>query len=231
MKSLIHPIKWSCLLLLALSLSGAPAQIAPELREEGVLYFEGNLPHKITATINIETTVYLRRDFQMALAALYPGQKIELIGMSPEGYLVKAEYRNNTITGWIHPADLPTGVDPTLFEEAKKNQARHDTMAVAIANKTVIQGMTPEEVTQSVGKPEQTSSHTDANGTTLTWVYTTYREEPQNTYVMGPFGRPILQTYYVKVPIGQLIVNFANNVVVSIEDHKTDPNSPGVVTQ
>ena len=72
-----------------------------------MLYFDGNLPDKITATIHTTTTLYLHRDFQTPLAALYAGQKVELIGMAPEGYLLTANVRNNTTTGWIKPKDLP----------------------------------------------------------------------------------------------------------------------------
>jgi hypothetical protein len=223
-------MKWSCALLLFFSLVGAPAQIAPELREQGVLYFDGNLPDKVTATLHTATTVYLHRDFQMALAALYPDQKVELIGMSPEGYLLKTNYRNNTITGWIRPDDLPSGIDPALFGLAKKNQAHRDAVAVAITNKSVIAGMTPDEVKQSLGRPEQVSSRVDSNGSALTWIYTTYREDPQYEYALDAFGRPVLQTYYVKIPIGQMIIAFVNGAVISVEQHKTDPNSPGVVT-
>jgi len=217
-------------LLLAFSMVGASAQLAPELREQGVLYFDGNLPDKVIATIHTGTTVYLHRDFQMALAALYAGQKVELIGMSPEGYLLKTNYRNNTITGWIRPEDLPSGLDPGVFAEAKKNQAHRDAVSVAIANKDVIRGMTPDEVKQAVGSPETVASRVDASGSALTWIYTTYREDPQYQYTLDAFGRAVLQTYYVKVPIGQLIVAFANGAVISVEQHKTDPNSPGVVT-
>src|SRR5258708_15211414 len=103
-------MNWSLVLLfLALSIVGAPAQIDPALREDGVLYFDGNLPSKVVATLHTMTTVYLHRDFQMALAALYPGQKVELVGMGPEGFLLKTNYRNNTISGWIHTEDLPSG--------------------------------------------------------------------------------------------------------------------------
>jgi len=223
-------VKWSCALLLALSMVGAPAQIASELQEQGVLYFDGNLPDKVTATLHTATTVYLHRDFQMALAALYSGQKVELIGMSPEGYLLKTNYRNNTTIGWIRPEDLPSGIDPAIFAEAKKNQAHRDAVAVAITNKSVIQGMTPDEVKQSVGRPETVASRVDPSGSALTWVYTTYVEQPQYQYTLDAFGRPVLSTYYVKIPIGQLIVTFANGAVISVEQHKTDPNSPGVVT-
>ena len=59
-------------LLLFLPLTGAQAQTAPELREDGVLYFEDNLPNKITATLKAPATVFLRRDFQMAAAYLRP---------------------------------------------------------------------------------------------------------------------------------------------------------------
>jgi hypothetical protein len=219
-----------CAALLILSVTSAPAQIAPELREPGVLYFEDNLPEKVTATLQASATVYLHRDFQTALAALYAGQSVEILGMSPEGYLLKTNYRNNTLMGWIRPGDLPPGIDPKLFAEAQKNQAHRDAVAVAIANKNVIQGMTPDEVKQAVGRPEQTASHTDANGSVQSWTYTTYREDPQYTYALNNFGQPVLQTYYVKVPIGQLEVDFANGAVTAITEHKTDPNSPGIVT-
>jgi hypothetical protein len=216
--------------LTACAMTGARAQTDPALLEQGVLYFDGNLPDKVIATIHTGTTVYLRRDFQTALAALYAGQKIELIGMSPEGYLLKANYRNNTITGWIKPEDLPSGIDPAIFADARKSQARRDAVAVAITNKNVIRGMTPDEVTKAVGKPETVASRVDATGTALTWVYTTYREDPQYQYTLDAFGRAVLQTYYVKIPIGQMIVAFTNGAVVSVEQRKTDPNSPGVVT-
>jgi hypothetical protein len=230
-KGAFFPVKWCiALLLTAFPFAEAPAQIAPELQEQGVLYFDGNLPDKVTATLHTATTVYLRRDFQMALAALYAGQKIELIGMSPEGYLLTTNYRNNTVTGWIRPEDLPSGIDPGLFAQAKKNQAHRDAVAVAISNKSVIQGMTPDEVKQSVGSPGQVASRVDPHGSALTWIYTTYREEPQYQYTLDGFGRPVLQTYYVRIPIGQMIIAFANGTVISVEEHKTDPNSPGVVT-
>jgi hypothetical protein len=220
----------TCALLLALFAVSASAQIAPEFREEGVLYFEGNLPHPITVTLKAPVTVYLHQDFQMVLAQLYLGQQVDLVGMGPNGFLLMGTSRNNSITGWIRTADLPAGIDPALFEEARKNQERHDAVAVAIANKSVIQGMTPDEVKQSLGRPGQISTRTDATGATLTWVYTTYREEPQYNYSLDVFGRPVLQTYYVKIPIGQVIVDFANGEVSSVEEHRTDPNSPGVVT-
>ncbi len=201
-----------------------------DLREDGVLYFEDNLPTPVTAVVKNPTTLFLHRDFQSALAGLDPGSEVELIGMSPEGYLVKGTYRNNTVTGWIHPADLPPGIDPKLLEQATKNQERHNAVADAIAHKAVIRGMTQDEVEQSLGRPEQTTSHTDDNGQQVTWVFTTYGIEYESSYAPGPYGRAVLQTYPVKVPVGQLIVNFANGGVVSVDEHKTDPSSPGVVT-
>jgi hypothetical protein len=215
---------------LSLPHAGRAQALDDALREQGVLYFDGNLPQKVTATLNAGTTVYLRRDFQTALAALYAGQKVELIGMSPEGYLLKATYRNNTITGWIKPQDLPAGIDPSLFVEAQRNQAHRDEVGVAIANKSVIRGMTPDEVQQSLGRPETVASQDDAHGSALTWVYTTYREDPQYQYALDPWGRPVLQTYYVKVPIGRMIIGFSDGLVTSVSTQKTDPNSPGVVT-
>lgn len=197
MKAYLPPLLVA--LLLVVPSLAAHAQSDPALREDGVLYFDDNLPGKITATLKAPTTVYSRRDFNYAIAYLSPGQAVELVGMSPDGYLLKGNFRNNTVTGWIKPDDLPSGIDPALIAQAQKNQQRHDAIAIAIANKRVIQGMTPDEVRQSLGKPDQTSSRTDASGTLSTWVFTTYRLEPQNTYTFDTLGRPVLQTYYVKI--------------------------------
>jgi hypothetical protein len=228
-------VKRLFLLVLAALLLSFPAPVAraaldPALREQGVLYFEGNLPAPVFATVRVTTTLYLHRDFQTPLAALYNGQKVELIGLAPEGYLLTTTLRNNTVTGWIKTTDLPTGIDPSVFVTAQKNQARHDAVAVAIANKNVIQGMTPDEVKQAIGRPNGVSSRSDPHGESVTWTYTTYREDPQYEYTLDSFGRPLLQTYYVKVPIGQMIVQFFDGTVYSVEEHKNDPNSPGVVT-
>ncbi|HEX4139784.1 MAG TPA: hypothetical protein VHY09_05515 [Candidatus Methylacidiphilales bacterium] len=217
-------------LLLIVTSAVARADLDPALREQGVLYFEGNLPERVNATIHTTTTLYLHRDFQLPLAALYNGQKVEIIGMAPEGYLLTATVRNNTATGWIKPNDLPSGIDPAVFVTAQKNQARRDAVAVAIANKNVIQGMTPDEVKLAVGAPTSVASKSDPHGDALTWIYTTYREDPQYEYTIDAFGHPIMQTYYVKVPIGQMIIQFDNGTVYSIEQHKTDPNNPGIVT-
>lgn len=219
MKLLFLLVAWGGLALPAL------AETDPALREEGVLYLEGNLPEKVTATVKAPTTLYLRRNFQMVLAVLNPGQSVEIVGSSPEGYLLKGTARNNTVVGWVHPKDLPAGVDPALFDKAKKNEEHRAAVDVAIANKSVIRGMTPDEVEKAVGHPTQTASRTDAHGSSVTWIFTTYREEPQYTYSFDAFGRPVLQTYYVKIPVGQMIVSFANGTVDSIDRQETQPGS------
>jgi hypothetical protein len=217
--------------LLAFAGTGAlGGQSDLSLRDPGVLYLPGNVPEKVTAIIKATTAVFTQRNFQTVAGFLDPGQTVEILGAAPDGYILRGTYRNNTITGWIRPQDLPTGFDPRIFEAAKKTQERRDAIAAAIANKTVVPGMTPDEVQQAVGRPEQTATKTDAVGSSVTWIFTTYKQEPQYSYTLDAFGRPVLQTYYVKIPVGQMIVGFANGVVASVEEHQTDPNSPGVVT-
>jgi hypothetical protein len=211
-----------------LAIGSARADIDPGLREDGVLYFEDSLPNVIVADVKTPTTVYLGRDFASPLALIVPGQRLEILGMSAEGFLVKGDYRNNAVTGWITPAQLPPGVDPKLIEQAKKNQARQEVVAKAIRARQVIRGMTPAEVKQSLGEPEQTSSHTDDSGTALTWIFTTYSIVYQTAATPGYNGQTVFQTFPTKVPSGQVIVTFANGTVTAIEEHKTNPDSPGV---
>ena len=114
--------------------------------------------------------------------------------------------------------------------DAKDSQAHRDAVAVAITNKSVIPGMTPDEVKQALGKPEQESSGKDASGATLTWSYTTYRQDPQYTYYLDASGHAQLQIYYVKVAVGRLMIDFANGAVTRVTPHKVDLANPAIVT-
>jgi hypothetical protein len=217
----------ACAMLLALT--AVRADIDPSMREDGVLYFEDNSPNRIFAPVKKPTTIYLRRDFQDALALLVPGQSLELIGVAPEGFIVKGIYRNNAVTGWITTAELPPGIDPKVIEDAKKQQARHNQMLPAIKEHRVVRGMTPDEVRQSLGDPEQTSTRSDDTGSSQSWTYTQYTSVWKTGYTPGYYGgQGIATTYLAKVPIGTTIITFANGEVSSIEEHKTDPNSPSL---
>ena len=99
----------SCFAALAWTGSVARAQNDPALNEPGVLYLQGNVPEKVTVVVKAATTIYSQRNFQTALGAFYPGQTVEVVGSSPEGYILKGSFRNNTISGWVRPEDLPTG--------------------------------------------------------------------------------------------------------------------------
>lgn len=220
----------AALCVFALVIGSARADVDPALREGGVSYYADNLPSRVIGTVKTPATVYLHRDFGMPLASLFAGQKIEIVGTAREGYLITCTYRNNSVTGWIMPSDLPPDVDPALLAEARKNQARRDQMAAVIAAKQVIRGMTTDEVHQSLGNPDQTASHTDATGTSQTWTFTTYQDVWQTSYVASPYGRAVLQSYPVRTPVGQTVVTFTNGLVSAIEQHQTNPNSPAINT-
>jgi hypothetical protein len=216
------------LVALALAASSIRADVDPALREDGVLYYADNLPNRIIATVKVPTTVFLRRDFSSPLASVFAGQKIEIVGAAPEGYLITCVYRNNSVSGWITPDNLPPDVDRGLLAQAQKAQARRNQMARFIANKQVVRGMTPDEVQQSLGKPDQTSSRTDADGTLQTWTFTVYQTIWQTSYTPGFYGRGVAQTYPVKTPVGQTIVTFTDGVVSAIEQNKTSTASAGI---
>lgn len=224
---LVRLLLAACVVLGALSFARADED-ANALREDGVLYFQDNLPDPVVLAVKAPTVIYSRRDFGTQLGLFLPGQKIEIVGMSPEGYLVKGDYRNNAVTGWIMPAALPPGLDPKVIERVKKNQERHDKVAKAIKARRVLRGMTEDEVQQALGRPEQTSSHSDDSGQSMTWTFTSYASEWQTAPVSDIYGRTTLRTYLAKVPVGQMIVTFTNGIVTALEEHKTDPNSPAI---
>lgn len=208
-------------LLLAWIALAVPLLAAPqELRDPDVLYFDQNLPEKIVFTLEKNANVYLDKDFQTLAAALPPGTKVQISGLTNDGnYLVTTKYRGTRIEGWAMASELPA-VDPKLIDAAKKSQEWHDSVQKAIKEKRVVQGMTLDEVKQSMGKPDRTSFRQDAQVRFDTWSYITYELVPQNTYVTDSLGRVTLQTIYVKKPVGELTIEFNGGVVTGLEEHR-----------
>jgi hypothetical protein len=206
--------------------------VAPELQEQGVFYLHNVMTLPVQGKVENVTTMYVHRDFTSPVGTLIPGQIIEVVGIAPEGYLVRAVAPNSNVMGWIRLDQIPSNIDQRTLVQAQQYYQREQEIQVAIANKTVIQGMTPEDVEKSLGSKAPTIlKQTLPQGVFETWTYTTYKQVPQNSYAVDSMGQPVSQTEYDKVAIGTLTINFTNGVVTSIQEQRSDPDSPGVYAQ
>jgi hypothetical protein len=214
-------------LIYILPLVPVVAQIAPELRDANVLYFDEALPDPVEARLLQATNVYSGQDMSMRVTTLPTGQAVRILGLNRELLLVQTTFRGNTVQGWVEAQQLPP-LDPKLLETARKNKAFRDAVNQAIKDKKVIEGMTLEDVKTSLGKPNRTSFRKEANGRIDTWYYTAYESVPQYTYGQNALGQVVQILSYVKVPVGETVVEFAESRVVAVEQHTQDPKARGV---
>ncbi|HSI86928.1 MAG: hypothetical protein ACAI35_12500 [Candidatus Methylacidiphilales bacterium] len=216
----------SCILGLLLLLSSTFAgAVPPELREPDVFYFDENLAEPLKVELIKPIDIFGGRDLTTRLSTAPTGAIVQIVGKTRDLYLVSVRTTNRKTEGWISINTLPP-IPPEVLAEAKANQEKRDNIQRAIKAKKVILGMTFEDVKKALGRPERTSFREDNNGRTDTWKYITYESQPETRYVTGPYGQIIAQTYYVKVPVGELAIDFSKGAVSSVEEHRQTDSAP-----
>jgi hypothetical protein len=204
--------------LAGVMLSGAWA--ARELRDATVLYLDENLPQAPLVALLGPADVFLGKDLQGLAASLSAGTKISVVGYHPEAWLVRFQKAGSTIEGWVAPDRI--AVDVKLLEQATAHKAQREQIEEAIKEKRILEGMTFEDVRKALGKPDKTSFRKDQNGRIDNWNFITYDRIPQYDYRRDAFGRFVRYTYYIKVPVGDLLVEFQDGRVIAFEEHRQE---------
>ncbi len=203
------------------------ARAQDELRDPGVLYFDETLPDPVELKLLDATDVYSGRDWSVRLVTLPKNQTVRVMGMDGLLLSIQTVFAGNKVTGWVEAKKLPP-LDPKLLETARKNKVFRDAVAQAIKDKKVIDGMTLEDVQRSLGKPNRTAFRKEASGRIDTWYYTTYQNVPQYSYTTNAFGQTVPTVVYVRVPVGETVVEFSDSRVTAVEQHIEDTRAHGV---
>jgi hypothetical protein len=193
------------------------------LRDKDVLYLDETLPEAVTVPLSQAVDVYSGRDLRGLIATLPTGMKVRVIGYHPDGWVISCQFRGNKIEGWIGPDRITIG--PEIIQSAKEAKARLMAVSEAIEARRVIEGMTFDDVKKSLGKPEKTSFRRDAAAKIDTWIYTVYERVPQYGHSYDPYGRMVQTVTYVKVPVGETVIEFHNGSVVAVQGHRSNLSS------
>ena len=226
---------------LALFLAGiAVATAGPIVREPGVIYlsdFHERLPrYQLTGPAPCFFEATMKR---FAGTLRFP-QAVQLDAISSDGLLrVRGNAQQGGVAAWIEPLYV-AGLPENYLEIAVRAEQRRREVEDLIARKEVAVGMTLEEVTRSLGKPQKRSSKTGREGSTQTYEYVKYKLIPQTVYTPSyaqsltgsrPDPRAKLErvvvrsgygydasTVYLKVPVGTTTVGFVNGLVETVEE-------------
>ncbi len=198
------------------------------IREENAVYLEDILEKEIKLKVVKQAPVYSTLEADRWLGNLVaPGDAV-LLAVSDRAWRVRARAQQGQVAGWVSPAAFE-GLSEEALANLKKFCERQLIVQDLISKNQVALGMTIEEVMTSLGKPDEKSSKIDQEGRTDTLEYITYEKVPQTTTRFDALGRPFRTTVYVKVPTGRVSINFANEVVTSIEETEGAPDFGGGV--
>lgn len=166
-------------------------------------------------------------------------QTVSATAFLSDACLVSGLARQGRISAWVPYREL--GPLPANFLVDLHNaERRRESVETLIARNEVAIGMTEDEVTRSLGRPQRTSRSADRKTTRTIWEFVRYRNVPQT--VMSPHttrtthwhpnrgaitsGGTFFQpaTQWVRMPVGKTKVTFENRVVTAISE--TEDNHP-----
>jgi hypothetical protein len=201
------------------------------IREEGSIYLEDLLMKPARLATVADAPIFYHSDFARYLGTLKKGQIVELQAVSDNAYRVRGMAQQGQVAGWVDPKYL-NPLKKDFLDSLKQNDARRKEVLALIAKNQVAINMTPEEVSQALGKPAKKSSKLDANGREDIWEFIRYERVPQESVGRDALGNLVRTVIYVKVPAGKISVTFSNNLVSALEQSEgtVDAGRVSVVT-
>jgi len=204
------------LALFAVALAGG-LHAEPIVREPGAIYLSDFDTKPMKLKLLQPAPAYFDIGGTRYVGTLRFPQLVEVQAIADHAYRVRANAQQGQVLGWIEPKYLQP-LAPETLSALKKSEERRVTVAALIAKNQVAMGMTPDEVTLSIGKPQKKAAHASKDQTPEeTWDYVKYITIPQNTTVAGPGGVYSVVTTYIKKPIGQLTIHFKEGIVESLD--------------
>ncbi len=231
MRAFLRPV------LLALALVSTAAA-SPIIREPGAIYFSDFDLKPLRLKLNEAAPVYFDTAQTRYAGTLRFPQTIQAEALSADGLLrIRGNAQQGGVAAWVNPQflePLPEGFAANL---AKAEKRRIEVEALISRNEVAL-GMTLDEVSRSLGKPQKRTQRASKEGIQQVWEYVKYELVPQTTYVPVnnqtviqfkpgdklPGGALIqntpgyaASTIYIKVPVGTLTVTFRDDVVETLD--------------
>lgn len=218
----ILPIRLLACLLAAISIFAIRPILRADTsglpRERGALYLEDFLDQPYRLKVLAAGPIYYNADQKRFLGTLRAGQLVELQAISDNGALcrVRGQAFQGQVAGWIDARFL-SPIDPLFVDGLHRSLVRRERVKALLAANQVALGMTPAEVSTSLGAPQKRSSRQDADGVSEKWEYLRYEQVARQISGVDAFGRLVASVVYERVPVGRFAVVFANGLVSAIE--------------
>src|SRR5438128_2075364 len=127
-----------------------------KLRLDDVVYLDDFMGKPLELKALKSTPLTFSRDGNSVIDSLRPNQRVRLVGIGPERYLVEARVTNGRAEGWVLPGDMEP-IPESVLKELQKKGADAEKIKEAIAHGEIEIGMTEEDVIKVLGTPKAKS--------------------------------------------------------------------------
>lgn len=223
---------------LALVLAAAQAALAsPIIRESGAIYLSDFAEKPLRLQLLRAAPCYFDIKLTRYAGTLRFPQTVQVEALAEHACRIRGNAQQGGVAAWIPYEDLEPLPKDFLASLQKAEERRREVEALIARNEIAI-GMTEDEVRRSAGKPQKTIRRADKDAVRQVWKYVRYQLVPQTvsapvvtqtvTTITNTTNQPpitiigsgpswVSSTIYVKVPVGELTVEFLDGVVESIE--------------
>jgi outer membrane protein assembly factor BamE (lipoprotein component of BamABCDE complex) len=183
------------------------------------VYLDRTLKKPIELKVIKEAPVFSDKEGSHRLGTLKADQTVHLEAITDKIYRVRGQGTRDGIAGWVAPWAF-SSKDPDFVAHFKQLYERQIQVQALIEAKKVAVGMTPDEVSQSLGKPTKTSLRKTDKGQSGRWEFIEYDQVKNYVTRIDPTtGAAYRQLASVtQVEKSRVAVEFENDVVTAVEE-------------
>ena len=182
-----------------------------------MLYFPGNYEQMPSVKLEKLTPLFTEKDLRSFIRNLPAGSSVRVLGWHAQGWLIETSESSNRAEGWV-TSNVIRSISESQLQLYREKKERLKSVQGAIQEKTIIPGMTEEEVLKALGKPKERSFRIDEKGKKMVWIYLRYEEVPEIRSGRDLYGRITQVTTFVRVSRGEKKVEFMEGKVVAYEE-------------
>jgi hypothetical protein len=189
-------------------------------RAPDIIHLGDFLEKPIKLQVKENTDVFSDKNAKNRIGTLLGDQSVQLEAMTEWAYKVRGKGEKYGIVGWVNPRSFDCKEDTEFIEHLKQIYKRQLEVQALIEAKKIALGMTPNEVSQAIGKPTKMQTRQTANGISARWEYVVYEEIKHYDYIRDPSSGQVFRqlSYISKEEKSRKNVDFENGVVTAIED-------------
>jgi hypothetical protein len=194
-----------------------------------VVYLTQLYDKPILLTVAKAMPVFSDKNGKVRAGTLAAGQKVPVEAITERAYRVRGKGARHDLAGWVSPLAF-TSDDPDFVNNFKKLYDRQMAVQKLIAERQAALGMTPDEVSQALGKPTKTTVRKTAKGESGSWEFIEYKVINHYTTEIDRLTGQVYRrfAYATQEEKSKTVVEFTDGVVSALEESENNQRGANV---